>query len=145
MKIIDRILLFIRHKNLSMRTFDKSINVGNGYTSKQYKSKGSVGSDVLEKIIDVYPDLNPLWLVTGDGKMILKKTTYDTDTEEKEQNNLSHESPLVTWNTSIDAMIETKIDKVVKRELKSLADKIDALPTLDQIKDEIQKTQQKDT
>jgi len=48
MKIIDRIVKFIKHKNLSMRAFDNSIGVGNGYTSKQAKTKASVGSDVLE-------------------------------------------------------------------------------------------------
>ena len=47
-------------------------NTGNGYTSKQSKSKASVGSDVLERIIDTYPELNPLWLMTGKGNMILE-------------------------------------------------------------------------
>ena len=71
MKIIERIVIFIKHKNLSMRAFDMSIGVGNGYTSKQAKTKASVGSDVLERIIEEYPELSPLWLLTGQGSMII--------------------------------------------------------------------------
>ena len=59
MKIIDRIIVFIKYKNLSMRKFDIAIGVGNGYTSKQAKSGASVGSHVLQKIIGTFPDLSP--------------------------------------------------------------------------------------
>jgi hypothetical protein len=43
--------------------------VGNGYLTKQAAGKGSVGSEVLEKIHRQYPTLNILWLLTGDGEM----------------------------------------------------------------------------
>ena len=125
MKIIDRIILFIRHKNLSMRAFDISIGVGNGYTSKQSKSGASVGSDVLERIIDVYPDLNPLWLISGKGDMVL-----DINTSEE---------PLPEYGTSIDEILENKIKRIVREQLKEFSDKLENFPTLDQISREIQK------
>ncbi|MFK7749836.1 MAG: hypothetical protein AB8B65_15685 [Kordia sp.] len=124
MKIIDRIILFIKHKNLSMRAFDKSISVGNGYTSKQSKSSASVGSDVLEKIIDVYPELSPLWLLTGKENMII-------NLEEAQE-------PPLEYNT-IDALIEGKIERTVQRQLKALSKKLENIPTLDEISNEIQK------
>lgn len=125
MKIIDRIILFIRHKNLSMRAFDMSIGVGNGYTSKQSKSGASVGSDVLERIIDIYPDLNPLWLITGKGNMIL-------DIEKSEE-------PLPDYGESIDEILENKIKRIVQEQLKEFSSKLEDFPTLDQISKEIQK------
>ena len=125
MKIIDRIILFIRHKRLSMRAFDMSIGVGNGYTSKQSKSSASVGSDVLEKIIDVYPDLNPLWLITGKGNMVL-------DIEELEE-------PLPDYGKSIDEILENKIKRIVQNQLREFSTKLENFPTLDQISKEIQK------
>lgn len=125
MKIIDRILLFIKYKNLSMRAFDKSIGVGNGYTSKQLKSRASVGSDVLERIIDTYPELNPLWLFVGDGKMIRTATQV--------------EEPSTAYNTSFDELLEAKIEHIVDRKLQTLTDKIDNFPTLEDITEEILK------
>jgi hypothetical protein len=125
MKIIDRIILFIRYKRLSMRAFDMSIGVGNGYTSKQSKSNASVGSDVLERIIDVYPDLNPLWLITGKGNMIL-------DIKELEE-------PLPDYGKSIDEILENKIKRIVQDQLKEFSNKLENFPTLEQISKEIQK------
>ncbi len=132
MKIIDRIILFIQHKKLSMRAFDKSINVGNGYTSKQSKSKASVGSDVLERIIDVYPELSPLWLLTGKGAMIL-------DIDEDITLDKTNEPPLSY--TIFDEIIESKIERIVARQLKAFGDKLENVPTMEEIRKEIQNNQ----
>ncbi len=125
MKIIERIVKFIKYKNLSMRAFDISIGVGNGYTSKQAKTNASVGSDVLEKIIDVYRDLSPLWLMTGEGPM-----TIDPDK--------SSDEPPLEYGNSIDDIIENKIKRIVEDQFKEFSDKLDNFPTLEQIRQEIQ-------
>jgi hypothetical protein len=125
MKIIDRIIEFIKYKNMSMRAFDISIKVGNGYTSKQSKSKASVGSDVLERIIDTYPELNPLWLITGTGNMIITIK--------------NSEEPLPDYGKSIDEILENKIKRIVQEQLKEFSSKLESFPTLDQISKEIQK------
>lgn len=54
-----------------MRKFDLSIGASDGYIQSAYKKSGSIGSDLVEKIIDTYTDLNPYWLITGKGEMIL--------------------------------------------------------------------------
>jgi hypothetical protein len=46
--------------------------LSNGYYAKQLKNLGSVGSDILIKIHHHFPDLNILWVLTGDGQMILE-------------------------------------------------------------------------
>ncbi len=69
MNIVNRIKRFINVNNLSLSEFDRSISVANGYIGKQIKTKGSVGSHIIEKIISVYPHLNVLWLMTGKGDM----------------------------------------------------------------------------
>lgn len=126
MKIIERIVTFIKHKNLSMRAFDMSIGVGNGYTSKQAKSNASVGSHVLEKIFEQYLDLSPLWLVTGQGKMII-------DPKKK------IDEPPLEYGNSIDDIIENKIKRIVEQQFKEFSEKLENVPTLEQISKEIQK------
>lgn len=108
-----------------MRAFDISIKVGNGYTSKQSKSGASIGSDVLERIIDTYPDLNPLWLITGKGDMTIPIRKSD--------------EPLPDYGETIDEILENKIKRIVKDQLKEFSDKLESFPTLDQISKEIQK------
>lgn len=72
MKLIDRLKEFIDYKGISLNSFDEKIFAGNGYIGKQIKRSASIGSDVLEKIFLAFPELNPTWLLTGSGTMLLE-------------------------------------------------------------------------
>ena len=70
MKPIERIALFIHFKKISPHAFEQKIDLSNGYFSKQLKHLGSVGSDILIKIYQAYPELDILWILTGEGQML---------------------------------------------------------------------------
>ena len=70
MKPIERIAIFIHFKKISPHAFEQKINLSNGYFSKQLKHLGSVGSDILIKIYQAYPELDILWILTGEGQML---------------------------------------------------------------------------
>lgn len=71
MRLIERLQDYLIYSNISAYAFERSCDLSNGYLGKQLKGKGSVGSDILEKIKEQYPDLSLVWLVTGKGKMLL--------------------------------------------------------------------------
>lgn len=62
----DRIAKFIEFKRLSNRAFSTSI----GASATYFTSTKTIGSDNLEAIARVYPDLNIEWVVTGKGQML---------------------------------------------------------------------------
>jgi len=72
MRLIDRLHLYLESKSVTAYAFEKACGVGNGYLGKQSKGKGSVGSDILEKVAAHYPDLDLTWLITGRGSMLQK-------------------------------------------------------------------------
>ena len=72
MRLTDRLLTYLEFKGITIYYFEKAIEVGNGYFGKQHKGKGSVGSDILEKVAEQYPDLNLNWLISGKGPMLQK-------------------------------------------------------------------------
>jgi hypothetical protein len=43
---------------MSTRQFDLSIGTGNSYTLRMQKNNASVGSNVIERIAKVYPQIN---------------------------------------------------------------------------------------
>lgn len=43
------------------------------------KGKGTIGSEILEKILDAYPDISLNWLVTGQGAMTDDSPTLQED------------------------------------------------------------------
>jgi hypothetical protein len=71
MRVIDRLYQYIEYKGLSAYAFERSIDISNGYLGKQFRTAGGIGSEILEKIYHQYIDLSLIWLITGEGKMIL--------------------------------------------------------------------------
>lgn len=65
---------YIEAKNISYYAFENSLGASRGSISKAVKDGKSIGSNVLEKILALYPDLNPIWLLTGQGEMLLLGT-----------------------------------------------------------------------
>ncbi|WP_299431511.1 hypothetical protein [uncultured Aquimarina sp.] len=88
-RIIDRIITYIKYKKLSERSFSLSIGASSAYINTLKKDKSNIGGDMMERILDTYPEINGHWLITGKGEMIYGEA----------------ESP-----KSIDEMIEEKIE-----------------------------------
>jgi hypothetical protein len=70
MRLIDRLFEFLYHHRLTPYNFERECGIANGYLQKQKKGKGTIGSEILEKISMIYKDLNLTWLITGKGSMI---------------------------------------------------------------------------
>lgn len=73
--IVDRIKHYIDSKGISVRKFEESVGFSNGAFSRQYKKGKTIGVDKLESILEVYTDINPEWLLSGEGTM-LSEVTY---------------------------------------------------------------------
>ncbi|MGH2666587.1 S24 family peptidase [Flavobacterium sp.] len=69
--VSERIGLYIDRKGISYYAFENSINASRGAISKAVKENKSIGSSTLEQIMSVYTDLNPVWLLTGQGEMFV--------------------------------------------------------------------------
>ena len=70
MNIIERIYQVFDYKGDSVYKISKEIDVSNGYFSKTRAKQGNVGSDIIEKIVNYYTDVNVEWLITGNGEML---------------------------------------------------------------------------
>ena len=115
---------FIKYAGLSARQFDLSIGAGNGYTLRMKKNNASIGSDVIEHITKVYPELNVAWLITGKGQMLKEEKEVILNFPELPQEK----------QTEIERLIEQKIKERQQVELKHL---------LKEVTDEIERTQKK--
>lgn len=68
--VLNRLKEYIDAKGLSIAYFEKSIGMSNASFGKSLKNNGAIGSDKLENILRVYPEINPGWLLTGRGSML---------------------------------------------------------------------------
>lgn len=67
MGIKERLMQFVGYKNISVQAFESNVNLSNGAVSKM--GEGTRRS-TIDKISNVYPELNINWLLTGEGEMI---------------------------------------------------------------------------
>jgi hypothetical protein len=69
MRLIERLAKFLHANGVTAYAFEHSCGLSNGYLAKQLRGRGSVGSDIIEKIKYNYPELSIVWLFTGKGQM----------------------------------------------------------------------------
>lgn len=67
---VQRIKEYIDYKGISVRKFEESVGFSNGSFGSQYKNNKTIGVDKVEYILRIYNDINPVWLLTGEGSML---------------------------------------------------------------------------
>lgn len=68
--MLQRLKKYIDYKSVSISAFEKSIGMSNASFGKSLKNGGTIGADKLEIILNVYSDINPEWMITGNGPML---------------------------------------------------------------------------
>lgn len=81
-RAIDRLLKFISHlKSVgsevkNAKTFEEKCGLSNSYISNSKKGNGSIGSDMIAKIMSGFPQLNIEWLCSGKGEMLKQEMLF---------------------------------------------------------------------
>jgi phage repressor protein C with HTH and peptisase S24 domain len=94
--VSERIGEYIAKKGTSYYAFENSIGASRGSISKAVKEGKSIGSQVLENILSVYTDLNPVWLLTGQGDIFVGDDTILQDKQ------------VATYRLKTDSFIENQ-------------------------------------
>ena len=108
MTIQERILQLLEKKEVTPYKFCKDLSFSMGYLDK----RGAIGTDKYLKIIKYFPEISPMWLLSGEGDMLKSELT-----EQKFSNNDKYTASL----EKINALQEDKIANLEKtiKELKS--------------------------
>ncbi len=98
----ERLQQIIVDLGMSNRAVELRLGKSNGYIKSQMKNNGNIGIDVLQKLHEIYPQYNIMWVLTGEGEMKITP-----------QNITSENIPRSNDNT-IDDLISYKIDKKIQ-------------------------------
>lgn len=68
--MLDRLKQYIESKGLTIAAVERKLGMSNGALAKPIKNGTSIGSDKLENILTICPDMSLTWLFTGRGDML---------------------------------------------------------------------------
>ena len=71
----ERLVLYLKHKRIGQNKFEAMAGISNGYINNL---KNCPSENLLKKILLTAPDLNRVWLLTGEGDMIIGQRNETT-------------------------------------------------------------------
>lgn len=110
MRLIDRLHEYLKHHRISAYTFERTCGIANGYLKKQIRGKGTMGSEILEKISDRYRDLSLIWLLTGQGQMLHEEPYPDPQTVQDEAEAYAAQQDLIRLLRDKIAILENALN-----------------------------------
>lgn len=94
--ISDSIRAFIKEQGISARALEQAIGCSNGVISRCISKGTDISSQWVSKIIEIYPHLNPTWLLLGEGDMFrnsFEKSAPESKTDNEDYNKKSPIKP----------------------------------------------------
>lgn len=67
MELKERLMQFISYKRKTVQAFECEVGLSNGAVGKM---GNNTRRSTLDKISNIYPELNTTWLLTGEGEML---------------------------------------------------------------------------
>ena len=77
-RFIDRLEAFMKAEGLNANKVSVAAELSNGLLGKALKTRGSMNSDSVERILCAYTNLSAEWLMTGKGTMYVNDLPGDT-------------------------------------------------------------------
>ncbi|MCG8766152.1 hypothetical protein, partial [Tenacibaculum finnmarkense] len=71
--IAKRINKFIDYQKVKVTYLEREIGASKGVLSRAIKNNTDIQSKWISKIVENYPQLSSLWLLTGEGEMLKQK------------------------------------------------------------------------
>lgn len=99
---IERIKHFVEYKGLSMRSFSLQC----GFSPGLIRNTKTITADKMRSIVASYPEINPVWLLLGEGKMTLAEGVTQ------------NEAVLMEKNTKLTQLNEGLIEEMAKLKQK---------------------------
>ena len=119
MSAIKRVKKFIDFKGLAVSVFEKNISMSNNSIQTAIKRNSGMKDDVLNKILNFYEEINPLWLLTGEGEMLKEESANEDSVPyvpSKNKNEVVYYPEITVTNSDIafyDNIIEGNTTKIM--------------------------------
>ena len=112
----DRLIIFLEYLGIGQNKFSQNVGLSAGYVNNLGEN---ISSRSLNKILNVYPQLNEKWLLTGKGEMIKPINTQKAKGNNSINSNINNVEGNVTisHNDFSNLLYLQKVYQEVQKEL----------------------------
>lgn len=108
---IDRLDKYMAVKKLNDNKMAISTGLSNGVIGKSRNEGRDLSTATIDKIIKAHPDLNMVWLMTGEGEMLCREKEQPTCRTQEGETELSRISDSIRSIAETLERIERKLGK----------------------------------
>ena len=126
----DRLIIFLEYLGIGQNKFAQNVGLSAGYVNNLGEN---ISSRSLNKILNVYPQLNEKWLLTGKGEMIKPINTQKAKGNNSINSNINNiEGNVTISHNDFSNLLELQkgyqdVQKEVNERLKTSQKQIDTL------------------
>ncbi|CAL2102197.1 conserved protein of unknown function [Tenacibaculum sp. 190130A14a] len=113
-----RVEEIINYNRLNIRSFEEKINVSNNSIGTAIRRKSAFKSNVLNKILHAFPEVDPTWLLTGKGTMFLKNENGEINDTPIEYRKLEFKDKIKAVLLELFLEEDVVVKEVIKKEIK---------------------------
>lgn len=107
-RIIDRFDVYMSSVGLNDNKVTVQLNLSKGLIGKSRNPGRDLSNKIVSQILETYTNLNKVWLLTGEGSMLLGEQEPETPAPEQTTPNNS----LIDYLQRKIAELESKVDKL---------------------------------
>ena len=126
----DRLIIFLEYLGIGQNKFTQNVSLSAGYVNNLGEN---ISSRSLNKILNVYPQLNEKWLLTGKGEMIKPINTQKAKGNNSINSNINNiEGNVTISHNDFSNLLELQkgyqeVQKELNERLKTSQKQIDTL------------------
>ena len=126
----DRLIIFLEYSGIGQNKFAQNVGLSAGYVNNLGEN---ISSRSLNKILNVYPQLNEKWLLTGKGEMIKPINTQKAKGNNSINSNINNiEGNVTISHNDFSNLLELQkgyqeVQKELNERLKTSQKQIDTL------------------
>lgn len=111
--IYQRVKYVLEDKSISVNALSKQINVAQATLNPQLRGDRTLAANIVEKILDAFPDVSAEWLMRGVGTMYVKEDVEYSSSMVAETP--CHDEPKTVEPCQNDSVWKAKYEELEKR------------------------------
>lgn len=115
--IYQRVKCVLEDKSISVNALSKQINVAQATLNPQLRGDRTLAANIVEKILEAFPDVSAEWLMRGVGTMYSNQDADDSSymVAEEPKHDIIHEVIPEQENHQDDSVWKAKYEELEKR------------------------------